>query len=149
MGEQMQRARLVADVSEGVEKRPLVGPSVSTASKEERLTIRFSLALAVVLLVCLGTLAVQAFRQHMVATVNSKSSGEHFGLFSLRERMEAMGGSFNIQSAPGQGTTARLTLPFASAVGEEATTPVLSASSAIDVPPLLWSQAHPSMRCRL
>jgi signal transduction histidine kinase len=36
-----------------------------------------------------------------------------FGLFSIKERMRALGGSFNIQSAPGQGTTATLLLPIA------------------------------------
>jgi signal transduction histidine kinase len=35
-----------------------------------------------------------------------------FGLFSIRERMHALGGSFDIQSAPGHGTTATLTLPL-------------------------------------
>lgn len=35
-----------------------------------------------------------------------------FGLFSIQERMRALGGTFEIQSAPGQGTIARLTLPF-------------------------------------
>jgi signal transduction histidine kinase len=35
-----------------------------------------------------------------------------FGLFSIRERMQALGGSFDIQSDPGNGTTATLTLPL-------------------------------------
>jgi CheY-like chemotaxis protein/anti-sigma regulatory factor (Ser/Thr protein kinase) len=35
-----------------------------------------------------------------------------FGLFSIHERMKALGGSFTIESAPGHGTTARLTLPL-------------------------------------
>ena len=35
-----------------------------------------------------------------------------FGLFSIRERMRALGGMFEIDSAPGKGTTAVLTLPF-------------------------------------
>jgi len=35
-----------------------------------------------------------------------------FGLFSIRERMTALGGSFDIQSAPGQGVTATLILPL-------------------------------------
>jgi PAS domain S-box-containing protein len=35
-----------------------------------------------------------------------------FGLFSIRERMKALGGSFDIQSAPGKGTTATLVLPL-------------------------------------
>lgn len=34
-----------------------------------------------------------------------------FGLYSIRERMAALGGTFDIRSAPGQGTTATLMLP--------------------------------------
>jgi len=36
-----------------------------------------------------------------------------FGLFSIRERMRALGGTFEIESAPGRGTTAIITLPLA------------------------------------
>ena len=39
-------------------------------------------------------------------------SSSKFGLFSIRERMTALGGSFEIQSAPDEGTTATLTLPL-------------------------------------
>jgi signal transduction histidine kinase/CheY-like chemotaxis protein len=35
-----------------------------------------------------------------------------FGLFSIQERMRALGGSFEIQSAPGHGTMATLVLPL-------------------------------------
>ncbi len=35
-----------------------------------------------------------------------------FGLFSIRERMKAMGGRFDLQSASGKGTTARLIVPI-------------------------------------
>lgn len=35
-----------------------------------------------------------------------------FGLFSIRERMIAMGGSFDIHSSPGQGCTAKLIVPL-------------------------------------
>ena len=43
-------------------------------------------------------------------TANALSS--KFGLFSIAERMKALGGSFTLDSAPGTGTKARLTLPF-------------------------------------
>jgi signal transduction histidine kinase len=36
-----------------------------------------------------------------------------FGLFSIRERMKALGGSFEIVSVKGKGTTATLMLPLA------------------------------------
>ena len=40
------------------------------------------------------------------------SESAKFGLMSIRERMNAMGGAFTIDSAPGQGTKARLILPL-------------------------------------
>ena len=51
-----------------------------------------------------------------VKTLAARPPGVHFGLFSIRERsirerMEAMGGVFQLDSAPGQGTTITLTLP--------------------------------------
>ena len=36
---------------------------------------------------------------------------EHFGLFSIRERLEARGGAFHISSAAGQGTRVELVVP--------------------------------------
>ncbi len=44
------------------------------------------------------------------ATLTARSPG--FGLFSIRERMLALGGRFELTSVPGQGTTARLMLPL-------------------------------------
>ena len=37
---------------------------------------------------------------------------DRFGLLSIRERMTAIGGSFDLQSVPGKGTVASLHLPF-------------------------------------
>jgi len=45
--------------------------------------------------------------------VEAKSENGHFGLFSVRERMQAMGGSLDVQSRPGEGTTLTMTLPLA------------------------------------
>jgi PAS domain S-box-containing protein len=44
----------------------------------------------------------------------SSTSGisSKFGLFSIEERMRALGGTFEIQSAPGAGTKASITLPL-------------------------------------
>jgi signal transduction histidine kinase len=47
-----------------------------------------------------------------VESLAARPAGVHFGLFSIRERMEAMGGSFQLDSAPGRGTTITLTLPL-------------------------------------
>jgi signal transduction histidine kinase len=42
--------------------------------------------------------------------------GHQFGLFSVKERMEELGGWLRVESAPGQGTTVTLGLPFMSDV---------------------------------
>ncbi len=47
-----------------------------------------------------------------VAGTSNDGISSKFGLFSIQERMRALGGSFNIHSAPGQGTTATLMLPL-------------------------------------
>lgn len=41
-------------------------------------------------------------------------SGTHLGLWSMRERVEQLGGRFEIQSGPGQGTTVRVVIPLSS-----------------------------------
>jgi signal transduction histidine kinase len=43
---------------------------------------------------------------------DKKATDSHFGLFSVKERMEAMGGRLDLKSAPGQGTTVTLLLPL-------------------------------------
>lgn len=49
-------------------------------------------------------------------TVGGSSS--KFGLFSIKERMRTLGGSFGIASVPGKGTTATLRLPLTSRAAE-------------------------------
>ena len=49
-------------------------------------------------------------------SLQAKSTGEHFGLLSVIERMTAMGGSFEANSGPGRGTTVTLRLPLKSIV---------------------------------
>jgi len=48
---------------------------------------------------------------------NHLSEGNCFGLFSIRERLGCLGGVLNVESAPGRGTTADITVPLS---GEEA-----------------------------
>jgi signal transduction histidine kinase len=49
-----------------------------------------------------------------------------FGLYSIQERMKALGGSFSIRSMPGEGTTATLTLPPARSAEIKVLSPALS-----------------------
>ena len=50
------------------------------------------------------------------AALDKKAGGAHFGLFSVKERMQAMGGRLDIRSASGLGTTATLVLPLGDVV---------------------------------
>jgi CheY-like chemotaxis protein/anti-sigma regulatory factor (Ser/Thr protein kinase) len=61
-----------------------------------------------------GYLRIEVRDEGRGFTVSSHTTGasSRFGLFSIRERMRALGGTFDIESAPGKGTTATLTLPF-------------------------------------
>ncbi len=54
----------------------------------------------------------KGFDMTAAASHGTKSGTTKFGLFSIRERMKAMGGRFDLQSKPGEGTTATLTLPL-------------------------------------
>jgi PAS domain S-box-containing protein len=47
-----------------------------------------------------------------INAVHYTPSGEHFGLFSIQERMEAMSGWCRIDSTPGQGTRVELGIPI-------------------------------------
>jgi len=46
------------------------------------------------------------------ATVESSAAGRHFGLRGMRDRATAAGGTIEIESRPGQGTTLFLSLPL-------------------------------------
>jgi PAS domain S-box-containing protein len=41
-----------------------------------------------------------------------RHASQHFGLFSIRERLEPMGGHLAVHSAPGKGTTVVMRIPF-------------------------------------
>ena len=49
----------------------------------------------------------------LAAISTTSPTSSKFGLFTIRERMRALGGSFKMQSAEGKGTTATLILPLA------------------------------------
>jgi CheY-like chemotaxis protein/anti-sigma regulatory factor (Ser/Thr protein kinase) len=77
-----------------------------------------------------------------VATAAGAPSGEissKFGLYSIQERMQALGGSFEIQSAPDKGTSAILVLPLTGSVADQGITrgdsPLISRRSQADTVP--------------
>jgi signal transduction histidine kinase len=45
-------------------------------------------------------------------TIDDTAPNDHFGLFSIRERIDLVGGSFTIEAAPGEGTHATITVPL-------------------------------------
>jgi PAS domain S-box-containing protein len=52
------------------------------------------------------------------ASAPAQSLSSKFGLFSIGERMRALGGTFEFKSTPGKGTSATLSLPVPAAGGE-------------------------------
>src|SRR6188472_1643693 len=55
--------------------------------------------------------------------LEARSENGRFGLFSVRERMQAMGGRLDLTSRPGEGTTVTMILPLGKAKPTEADTP--------------------------
>jgi signal transduction histidine kinase len=62
------------------------------------------------------------------ASKNAHSTARGFGLFSIRERMLALGGRFELESSPGNGTTATLVLPVSDSSVESPSSPVMDRS---------------------
>lgn len=62
----------------------------------------------------------------LAAVATPHESSSKFGLFSIRERMRSLGGSFDLESAQGQGTTVTLTLPLVSSAECSVLSPELS-----------------------
>ncbi len=58
-------------------------------------------------------------RGFIPGTLEAKPEGEHFGLFSIQQRMEAMEGRLHVDSAPGAGTTITLELALAAGANPE------------------------------
>ena len=70
-----------------------------------------------------ATISLKALRHRFQIEVEDRGKGfdlaeqtghvekGHFGLFSVRERLEYLGGSFNIVSKPGKGTRVTITVP--------------------------------------
>ena len=71
-----------------------------------------------------------------VESLAARPAGVHFGLFIIRERMEAMGGSFQLDSAPGQGTTVTLTLPLSTDGDSARAQTTMNSRDQLPVPPV-------------
>ena len=83
----------------------------------------------------------QGFDHTAVAAPEAGSSG--FGLFSIDERMRAMGGRFEINSTPGHGTRASMILPYWPAAAPELREPLKEELSN------LKAAGHPDRRAGL
>jgi signal transduction histidine kinase len=83
----------------------------------------------------------QGFDHTAVAAPEPGSSG--FGLFSIDERMRAMGGRFEINSTPGHGTRASMILPYWPAAAPELREPLKEELSN------LKAAGHPDRRAGL
>jgi PAS domain S-box-containing protein len=81
-----------------------------------------------------------------VTTQKGSLVSSQFGLFSIRERMNALGGRFELHSAPGEGTKAALILPLSRPLQENAEG--LSGVSG-DVGHAQRQSPPPSGRCRV
>jgi signal transduction histidine kinase len=47
---------------------------------------------------------------------HTPGGSRHYGLIGMKERMEKLGGSFDLDSSPGQGTRVRLRVPLPQAI---------------------------------
>ncbi len=99
-----------------------------------------------------ATLTVDLTHGVLVVTVQDRGRGfdpsaepsateSHFGLFSIRERMEAVGGTLSLTSIPGEGTTARLSLSIPQ--------PNRPSSEADPVQPAVFDRATPTQLVRV
>ena len=79
----------------------------------------------------------KGFELTAAETNTADKTSSRFGLFSIRERMNTLGGSFDIESIPGQGTIATLILPLGGGNrrGPEPLPPVREALSKIQNTP--------------
>jgi signal transduction histidine kinase len=60
----------------------------------------------------LGVVVQDSGRGFHASILTQPTTGKHFGLSSISERMQTIGGSFTVESGLGQGTTITLTLPL-------------------------------------
>ncbi len=111
-----------------------------------------------------ATLAINIVQGQLSLTVSDKGDGfdvmttqtpgdTHFGLFSIRERMEGIGGLFEIVSTPQQGTIARLLvrlepIPISSDRPSPGEAPALARIESSDAPGvrILMVDDHPLVR---
>ena len=56
-------------------------------------------------------------KSFQVARMLDARKNKRLGLLGMRERVEMVGGSFHVESAPGKGTTIRAQIPFTNGKG--------------------------------
>ncbi|MBD0316806.1 MAG: PAS domain S-box protein, partial [Nitrospiraceae bacterium] len=88
----------------------------------------------------------QGFDIASVGQQDRTALSSKFGLFSIRERMNALGGRFELRSAPGEGTAATLTLPLTPQEVDGQTAARTSATTVTRDTPQLPDQAQKGIR---
>jgi CheY-like chemotaxis protein len=81
-----------------------------------------------------------------MATQQPSPMSSKFGLFSIRERMNALGGRLELHSAPGEGTRATLILPRSPR--QQAAAQTVPSSSRCESP-AVYSKGRPNGPCRV
>ncbi|HEX5549458.1 MAG TPA: MASE1 domain-containing protein [Nitrospira sp.] len=133
LADQMKKHRLTVDVRLGTSELPLTENqaillfhsarelliNVAKHAGTNKASLMLDLAENVL------TIAVQdQGKGFKTGALEPHQPGQHFGLFSIKERMEELGGWLRVESTPGQGTTITLGLPFTSTAAPSTDTSV-------------------------
>ena len=123
LADQMKKHRLTVDVRLGTSELPLTeNQAILLFHSARELLINAAkhagtnkAALTLDLVENMLTIAVQdQGKGFKTDGLEPHQPGQHFGLFSIKERMEELGGWLRVESTPGKGTTVTLGLPFTS-----------------------------------
>ena len=123
LADQMKKHHLTVDVRLGISELPLTeNQAILLFHSARELLINVAkhagtnkAALALDVAEDMLTIAVQdEGKGFKTDRLEPHEPGQHFGLFSIKERMEELGGWLRVESTPGRGTTVTLGLPYTS-----------------------------------
>ena len=159
LGDQMKQHRLHVEITEGISSvdLPEEHAILLFQSVRELLmnVVKHAGSQRATLSICLdeGRLSLTVCDNGVGFDAAQESPGNHFGLFSIRERMEGIGGTFEISSLPWQGTVARLSLPLVADLHatekgphQDMSVPALSPTAQTPTVRILMVDDHPLVR---